>query len=75
MKKKIIVLSFLAIIGVIAILLIISMSQYINSHEYWYSFMTLENAIVTLVVLCFIMIAIVVGIIIVALKMKTSSAT
>lgn len=70
MKKKIFLLSILAIIGIFLILTIISMSIYISSFEYWYSFMTLETAIIILVSSCFVLIAVIGGIIIIVFKPK-----
>lgn len=68
MKLKIFVLITLILLGAISVLLIISMTNYVNTYEEWFSFMTLRNAEITLIFLCILLGVILTGIVVVVMK-------
>ena len=68
MKK--LILPLLVLTGIFMILVIISMSLYIHSYEPWYSFMTIEKAIITLVSSCILLIMILLTMVLIILKWK-----
>ena len=68
MKK--LILPLLVLTGIFMILVIISMSLYIHSYEPWYSFMTIEKAIITLVSSCILLIMTLLTMVLIILKWK-----
>jgi len=68
MKK--LILPLLVLTGIFMILAIISMSLYIHSYEPWYSFMTIEKAIITLVSSCILLIMTLLTMVLIILKWK-----
>ena len=76
MKKRIILLVTLSLIAALSILLLIPMINYVVTFEEWYSFMTLNKAIATVVLLIISLVSSVIAIIFLALntkKFKTNS--
>lgn len=70
MKKRIILLVTLSLIAALSILLLIPMINYVVTFEEWYSFMTLNKAIATVVLLIISLVSSVIAIIFLALNMK-----
>ena len=70
MKKRIILLVTLSLIAALSILLLIPMINYVVTFEEWNSFMTLNKAIATVVLLIISLVSSVIAIIFLALNMK-----
>jgi ABC-type methionine transport system permease subunit len=68
-KKRLIWMALLSLPLILCVLAIISFSSYIYGFEIGWSFMTLENAIITLVISCLCFIASCAAILLIIIKM------
>lgn len=70
MKKRIFLLVTLGVIVLVSIMLLIPMINYVITYEDWFSFMTFNGAVFTVICLFIMLFSTATGIVLVALNMK-----
>ena len=74
MKKRIFLLATFTVVALISIVFLIPMINYVITYEDWFSFMTFNRAVFTVICLFIMLLSTAIGIVLVALNMNKYQA-